>query len=446
MTEHNDKNFLKLFIKENWPRFTMLLTVGLVFAIITINITSSTIIDYYNTEAKERINNVQKEYGIDIPMLCLVTNCDVVVDKRYEENPLVFNFTKKTNVSVFPKPIEKPKNLLEDIFKQNTIKVPSTNIEVIKSMDILDDLKKDLFIRVISIFLVFAILSMLVIIQFERIVGRREKYKELHNMEYNIQKDLTESVHHELAGPLAVIEGNLDMFFKSFGKELNETQENYIYQIETAIDSIKAVLKIMSNCKHIKYSNGAISINKIIDSAISARTLSSLNSVLINYKHKESLNDIAVKGKLSNGEIYNAINTLIINATEADATKIDIDTDINDRYIDIVVKDNGSGVRDKNGKIDPNQNIFRYGYSTKDKDDHPDVEHGLVYNMIYSIFGGKHRTRSTRGAGLAINKNILKAHGGDLLLKSTSEKGSVFQLRIPIKPRRKCMVEENVIK
>lgn len=473
MTEHNGKNYIKLFIKENWPRFLMIFTVGIAFSIISINIATSNLTDYYNSEAKERLAAVKEKYGIDIPMLCLVTNCTMVIDKSDKENPIFLDFSKnqldkilganyvmdpkkgppEDHNSLLPTP-PKPhefRSLTEGMYPMdggnfNIIKVPSSEIEIIKNIDVLEDVKRDLLVRVIIIFLVFSVLSLLVLIQFERIVGRREKYKEVHNLEYTIQKELTESVHHELAGPLAVIEGNLNMFYKTLGSLLTSDQTNYKTQIENAIDSIKAVLKIMSNCKHIKYSNGAISINKIIDSSISSRILSSLNTVLINFKHKESLDEVAVKGKLSNGEIYNALNTLIINATEAEATKIDITAEVDEKYIDIIVKDNGIGVRDRNGKINPNQNIFKYGYSTKDKETTEPRDEGYIYKVIYAIFGGKHRTRSTRGAGLAINRNILKSHGGDLLLKSTNKNGSVFILRVPIKPRRKSMVEENVIK
>ena len=474
MIEHNGKNYIKLFIKENWPRFIIIFTVGIAFSIISINIATSNLTEYYNSEAKERLAAVKNKYGIDIPMLCLVTNCTMVIDNSDKENPMFLDFSKneidtilgsrytmgpkkgpppKDHNSLLPPPpkphefrslTKDPHSVLRRNF--NIIKVPSSEIEIIKNIDVLEDVKRDLLVRVIIIFLVFSILSLLVLIQFERIVVRREKYKEVHNLEYSIQKELTESVHHELAGPLAVIEGNLNMFYKTLGSLLTSDQTNYKNQIENAIDSIKSVLKIMSNCKHIKYSNGAISINKIIDSAISSRIMSSLNTVLINFKHKETLDEVAVKGKLSNGEIYNALNTLIINATEAEATKIDITAEVDEKYIDIIVKDNGIGVRDRKGKINPNQNIFKYGYSTKDKEYNEHRDEGYIYKVIYAIFGGKHRTRSTRGAGLAINRNILKSHGGDLLLKSTNENGSVFILRVPIKPRRKSMVEENVIK
>jgi signal transduction histidine kinase len=54
------------------------------------------------------------------------------------------------------------------------------------------------------------------------------------------------------------------------------------------------------------------------------------------------------------------------------------------------------------------------------------------------FFNTKEAGRGT-GPGLAISNYIVKKHGGELLVKSTSGKGTTFTVRLPIDPECRIM-------
>lgn len=58
-------------------------------------------------------------------------------------------------------------------------------------------------------------------------------------------------------------------------------------------------------------------------------------------------------------------------------------------------------------------------------------EHGLIFEKFYRGVAVQNRIAGT-GMGLAIAREILRAHGGDILLESSSERGTEFAAMLPI--------------
>ncbi len=60
----------------------------------------------------------------------------------------------------------------------------------------------------------------------------------------------------------------------------------------------------------------------------------------------------------------------------------------------------------------------------------PEEELSRIFEKFYRSSSGRHRVPGT-GVGLSIAREILRAHGGDLSVKSTLGRGSEFYLSLP---------------
>jgi nitrogen fixation/metabolism regulation signal transduction histidine kinase len=102
-----------------------------------------------------------------------------------------------------------------------------------------------------------------------------------------------------------------------------------------------------------------------------------------------------------NSQMRRMFINLIRNAIQAQASKIDINLYLEDKFALIDVSDNGKGIEPEN-----RNKIFDTNFTTKEK--------GL-------------------GLGLKLIKRFLENTGGEIILVSSSENGTDFRLRIPIK-------------
>ena len=63
------------------------------------------------------------------------------------------------------------------------------------------------------------------------------------------------------------------------------------------------------------------------------------------------------------------------------------------------------------------------------------VGHGIAPEKLTDIFRPFVSTKGARGTGLglAVSRKILREHGGDILVKSKVEEGSIFTMRLPLR-------------
>ena len=110
------------------------------------------------------------------------------------------------------------------------------------------------------------------------------------------------------------------------------------------------------------------------------------------------------KGWFDPGELRRAITNLVLNACEAvspTSGRIQVSSRVHEGHAEIRVSDNGPGIPDF-------------------------VRHSLFLPFVSS---GK---KTGTGVGLAIAHNILRAHGGDLILESTGNTGTLFRMILPV--------------
>jgi len=243
-------------------------------------------------------------------------------------------------------------------------------------------------------------------------------------LKYSLESDMrmviAATAHHEMLTPIAVIRATLSKLEGLCVAKIGHGGKDGTFRLLwSTVDRLESVLTQMSADRNITNSTGA-SILETVES-----TIQSLQVICTEFNFKYKIIDAEVisnihSNKLAPGTVSNIFNNLVKNSLEAGADRIRIVPSMRDNFLDILVIDNGVGI---STRTDPNINrVFDLGYSSKDRSiSIIDANKDLSNNKSY------------RGDGLHLVKIILKNVGGCIKLVSTSYKGTVFMVTLPIK-------------
>jgi len=217
-------------------------------------------------------------------------------------------------------------------------------------------------------------------------------YKEL-SQDKQIKESLFK-ITHEIKNPIAVCKGYLDMF----DVENKNSSRKYISIIKSEIDRTLNILTDLSELNKVKINKDIVDINIILEEIIDSIAIL-FGSKNINIKCNE-LNEVYIEGD------YNKLKQVFINifknsyeAIEKEGN-IDILTGIKDDLYIIKIKDDGIGMsKETLSKIGE---IF---YTTKAKG---------------------------TGIGVALSKQIIKAHNGNIIYESKQNEGTTITIKLPI--------------
>lgn len=454
----------ELFNKENIIMYFISLLAFLFTFILVIIVTVGSLYKNNIQDYEERINTIIKTEGKDINLMCNVISCEKAI-MVIGDNDYVY-----TNVSGILRPTNaEPKiDLIYDDFLNHDFKTIIFREDVVF---IINDTKYFINILKLSIvisilcFFVFTILYILRSLT-ELRAKSLEKKSLLDTLTKRLQLDLVESLKHEVGVPIAIIRDTTTDLFATlypckntpdsvckfnpdspdrcadcssdyFNREIDKTAKTYYDDITFAIERIVSVLDIISGNKAIKYSNGSISLYKILNNIIDTNNRFLVRKVTVGYENMDILKKYACGTGLENGDMLQVLHAIVNNAIEAHATHIKFYAkENNNGYLSIFVDDNGVGVRDHKGRVLHNTDIFNYGYSTKLDEKWDSKLKVLVYTFLDKLGIKINKFITYRGAGLSVTKGILNRSNGDIELYHTSDKGSIFKVTIPIKLRR----------
>ena len=254
---------------------------------------------------------------------------------------------------------------------------------------------------------------------------------------------LTENINHELNTPLAIISGlirNMEIQLTSLG--LNFTFD----QIYSSLDQIKTVLERMSNFKQIKYSNGNKTLYDIVSYSANSMSIYKKYNFQINVVKELKMYGID-NSKLNNADVLNLVTNHFKNSLEATADRIEtsVKFDPDKKLLYLYIIDNGTGVRGLDGQIiSPNKYdcVFDPYWSTKNEkgefifgqfNDPKSILKRLIIKVKtdIKIWLNPGSYGKIRGIGLYLNRQFLLDAGGDIKLIETSDKGTVFVLKLP---------------
>ncbi len=219
------------------------------------------------------------------------------------------------------------------------------------------------------------------------------------------QLNFIAAVSHELRTPVAATRLLAETISRGVIKKPEE-QKEYAELIVSESDNLTRlvdnILDVFNNGKKNNLTFENVHVENIIDNVIKAYSLSNpTNKINADYE--------------SNVEIYcdihsfeRVLHNLIDNAikySEPDS-KIDIMTREKEKNLEIIIKDYGIGI--------------------------PENEHKNIFKKFYRVGDELTRERPGAGLGLLIVKEIIEAHGGEILVKSIPGQWSEFTIKIPL--------------
>lgn len=422
----------------------------------------------FNKEVYTNLETSLVESNISIIDTCKVVKCEKIAIKK-NDTVWLYNVSKN-GVFEFNKAVKAEdykanrKGILNP--KLNMI-MEFDNYEIIIDNGVYNSVLVNSFIIVsIFIFIPYALLYTYLAIRLN-IKNRLSKGLYKSELETRLQRDLTEVLHHELGAPVTVLETNVSELsyllypckqditkvcslipdenstIKSKCRNcerakllstMDKEKITLLKDINLAIERIKSILKIISNSKKIRFSNGTVPIYAICENIVSSINSFKIRKLSASYENEEVIRKYSVRHELGNGNLLNILHVLLNNSIEAGADKVLIKANkVTSDKLELYITDNGSGIRDKHNNIILDKNIFSYGYSTKDADNTRYKSNTWFTRMLDALGFTLETNKTKRGIGLYVSKVMLEKVGGDIELVSTSTDGTTFKITFPIK-------------
>ena len=126
--------------------------------------------------------------------------------------------------------------------------------------------------------------------------------------------------------------------------------------------------------------------------------------------HMEALPE-TLRLQIDAEQIGRALKNVVDNAQkyspdDADPIQISVETDA--AMVSIIIKDHGIGI--------------------------PDEDCDFIFEPFYRADKARTPRRDGYGLGLSLTRNIVEAHGGDINISSTLERGTTVRIRLPLTP------------
>lgn len=223
---------------------------------------------------------------------------------------------------------------------------------------------------------------------------------------FDSQKRFNASVAHELKTPLAVIKTNIDVLKGSDNKSIEEYEETLaivgksILRMNTMIEALLDIIR-QENAPL----NERININEIIEDVVDDLTIIAKNNGINIYVELDEIESEIVGNEIL---LYRALYNIVENSVKYNIVngQIKILAKEEKDSIKIIIKDTGIGI--DNNKLDK---IFEPFYRCGDINNLPSNGVGL---------------------GLSLTKSVINMHGGEIKVKSESNKGTEFIIILPI--------------
>jgi signal transduction histidine kinase len=432
------------------------------------------IIKQYSINMSSTISRSTQEMGIlNLQYICNIAECDKIKSSLYGFDGVTYVTDKRG--------IIKPSNtdMCTDnvVFESNEFKI-TTDASIIffePRNQITIEIQNEVILEsfLLSFFTInfFIMLIFTVLFYSNKYNHKKKQLLMIMGTEGNLREQnmriLTENVHHELNTPVAIIRGTLRNYEIKMLESMTKDGKKCTGCVNTSLDfhtlyysisQIEIILQRMSNFKQIKYSNGNKTLIDIIRYSANSMNIYKRSNFVVDID--DDFLNYNLLGELDNGDLLNIISNHLRNSLEANSTKILISC----KYIEdkkkenrgklhIFITDNGVGIRDRKTGLPLNKNqlndVFKPYYSTKDNDgnakaavtDKKGIDKLIV--IISSWFkDNEDSNEEVRGVGLYLNKQMLLDKSGDLKLRETSSKGTVFEIVVNAKKTETAISQE----
>jgi signal transduction histidine kinase len=234
----------------------------------------------------------------------------------------------------------------------------------------------------------------------ERTKELKEVYEQLlHSERLAATGRLGASVAHEINNPLQA----LDSFISAAidGLEEGDKKEYLNLSLKAVRQIAKITRQLSSFFRPDRQTRVLININTIVENALLlTRNQLSLKNIKLIEELSPDLSDIEV----SSQQIQQVLVNLILNAQDAmpDGGELRISTREENRSVFVDIMDTGQGISEE------------------------------IVDRIFEPFFTTKKIKGS-GLGLSISYGIIRAHSGDISVKSRKGEGTTFTIRLPLK-------------
>ena len=220
-----------------------------------------------------------------------------------------------------------------------------------------------------------------------------------------MKNNIISNISHELRTPITIMRGFIEV---AMGEKNQNKRSEYLSRAINAIDRLNRMVQDL-----IETAMGEIKDIKLVFESVDFKDI--LDTSLKDVKHKASLSDICINTELEKDlyvkadkqQLEYVLTKLMDNAikfTEKGGV-VEVIAKHTTGFIEICVKDTGIGISKEN----------------LDK----------IFDKFYQVDATTTRKYGGSGVGLAISKNLIEKHGGDIWVESELGKGTTFFFTIP---------------
>lgn len=232
----------------------------------------------------------------------------------------------------------------------------------------------------------------------------------------NVRKDFVANVSHEIKTPLTAIKGFIETIVQ-IEDESPEDARRFLKIVMKHVDRLDAILEdLLSLARIEQLTHKKDTATEKISVADVFETVLQVVQAKADEKNIRIESHIAGKFFIEGDQhlLEQAIINLVDNAVKysPDGTVVDLSATISDEELVVSIVDQGQGISEKH--------LPR------------------IFERFYRVDKARSRKLGGTGLGLAIVKHIAQAHGGSVSVESTTGKGSVFNIHLPVNSRRQA--------
>lgn len=432
------------------------------FYFVGIFIIFSVLINVSKKHEEKRIKTIEKKSNMSEQDICNIMECASIKDS----NGILLRIDDNTYSKV-----KEDDTLLNNIVKKFfSVEVFSSNKRVKYTVE-LNDLASNYFSNMIVFFTCIIILFLYFLVSFSIFNSKKILQDGAGNTALLYNKNMSmfaEHLFHELNTPLSVTKELCDKTFDEMGKSFIKCSDSLKTEecktctipkrylkvlsskdiINNNINQAFVFIRRMANAKDVKYSNGNKTLYDIIKSTMDLMLISNRTNYTYNIDEEFKKYRINHSSGLKNYELMNILVNHIKNSLDAASSHIDFslnkvvknkDTK-KDKFVKELINISHNKLKIKNNSVF--NKVLNGFLSDKSKKDITIVKlafldngSGIPESFQDKVFKLNSSTKikdgQTRGAGLYLNREILRACYGDLLLYKTGKKGTIFILDIP---------------
>lgn len=222
---------------------------------------------------------------------------------------------------------------------------------------------------------------------------------------FHMQKSFASAAAHELKTPLAAIKTSLDVL----GLEENPSSEEYAWTVQVAEKQTERMIKLVNDLFTMSMQHDYSFEDNVDLNLMLQDILWDLQPQIEEKQLTTSITDKFQRLLPANAAmLYRALANLVENAVKYNVKggSVEICLAAEERHVSVRIADSGIGISQQ--------------------------QRERIFEPFYRVDTSRSRKTGGAGLGLAIAKDTIERHGGQIGIESNGNQGTVFVVRLPI--------------